>query len=107
MGDQTATPRLLTSAKSRRLYVMIASAPAAKWKSARRQGLVRRALARLSSTNREMILLKEIQGMSLEEIASILRIPLGTVKSRSSRARLELAHEILAIDRREGVMRGE
>lgn len=56
--------------------------------------IVRRALGRLSEPYREMILLKEIQGLPLEEIASMLQVPLGTVKSRSSRARLELARAV-------------
>ena len=41
-----------------------------------------------------MILLKEIQGLPLEEIAAMLGLPLGTVKSRSNRARLELARAV-------------
>ena len=53
--------------------------------------LVRRALSRLSEPYREMIVLKDIQGLQMEEIASMLGVPLGTVKSRSSRARIELA----------------
>jgi len=59
-----------------------------------RQRLVHRALDRLSAPYREMILLKEIQGLPLEEIASMLELPLGTVKSRSNRARLELARAV-------------
>jgi len=57
----------------------------------RRRAIVHRALEKLSQLNREIILLKEIQGLSLESIASICQAPLGTIKSRSSRARLELA----------------
>jgi RNA polymerase sigma-70 factor (ECF subfamily) len=75
--------------------------PAEQWRLAKRRGLLQRALQRLTPINRDMIVLKEIQGMSLEEIASLLRIPTGTVKSRSNRARLELAREVLALDRRE------
>jgi RNA polymerase sigma-70 factor (ECF subfamily) len=45
-----------------------------------------------------MILLKEIQGLNLKEIAELLGIPVGTVKSRANRARLELARAILALD---------
>ncbi|HXV76374.1 MAG TPA: sigma-70 family RNA polymerase sigma factor [Candidatus Polarisedimenticolaceae bacterium] len=59
--------------------------------------LLHRALAGMSEANREMILLREIQGLKLEEIASMLGLPLGTVKSRSSRARIELASRVRAI----------
>lgn len=65
---------------------------------ASRRRLFYRALQRLSSISREIILLKDIQGLRIEEIASMLHIPLGTVKSRSNRARLELARSVLAID---------
>ena len=56
-----------------------------------------RALQRLSDINREIIVLKDIQGLPLEEIAGLLELPLGTVKSRSSRARVELARAIVEI----------
>jgi len=59
--------------------------------SSSRQRLVHRALQKLSEINREIIVLKDIQGLPLEEISGLLDLPLGTVKSRSSRARLELA----------------
>ena len=62
-----------------------------------RRGLLYRALRRLTRLNREIILMKEIQGLSLEEIAAVLKIPLGTVKSRSHRARLELAGQLLTM----------
>lgn len=64
-----------------------------------KRGLFYRALTRLSELSREMILLKEIQGLSLEEVSSMLNVPLGTVKSRSHRARLELAESYLAVSR--------
>lgn len=57
--------------------------------------LVYRALGQMSDLSREMILLKDIQGLALEEIASMLNVPLGTVKSRSNRARIELAQRLL------------
>ena len=68
--------------------------------------LIHAALGRLSETNREMIILKEIQGLKLEEIASLLSLPLGTVKSRSNRARLELARAVLALDPAAGTTYG-
>ena len=52
------------------------------------------ALQRLSDINREAILLKDIQGLPLEEMADMLDLPLGTVKSRCSRARVELARVV-------------
>jgi RNA polymerase sigma-70 factor (ECF subfamily) len=63
-----------------------------------RRALVYRALGTLSEGNREMILLKDIQQMKLEEIAGLLAVPVGTVKSRSSRARLELARAVRRLD---------
>lgn len=63
-----------------------------------RRGLVYRALGLLSATNREMILLKEIQELKLAEIAQLLALPLGTVKSRSNRARVELAKAVRLLD---------
>lgn len=62
-----------------------------------RRRLLWRALDRLGASSREMILLKEIQGLPLEEIAAMLDLPLGTVKSRSHRARLELARAVVRL----------
>lgn len=64
--------------------------------SARKQ-LVHRGIQSLGELNREMILLKDIQGLSVEEIATLLGIPLGTVKSRCNRARLELARKLTGL----------
>ena len=62
-----------------------------------RKTMVHRALQELTDLNREIILLKEIQGLGLEEITAILEVPVGTVKSRSHRARLELAQKLVAV----------
>lgn len=48
------------------------------------------ALGRLSEKLRTVIVLKELEGLSYEEIAETLGISMGTVKSRLSRARTEL-----------------
>jgi RNA polymerase sigma-70 factor, ECF subfamily len=63
----------------------------------RKQDIIHLALQRLSRINREIVLLKEIQGLSLEAIAAMLHLPLGTVKSRSHRARIELAREVTVL----------
>ncbi len=56
--------------------------------------MVERALQELSDINREIILLKDMQGLALDEIARMLNLPVGTVKSRSSRARVELSRVV-------------
>lgn len=72
--------------------------PEQQWLNTSRQKLVHRALQRLSDINREIIVLKDIQGLPLEEIAGMLELPLGTVKSRSSRARVELARAVVDLE---------
>ena len=44
----------------------------------------------------EVVLLRDLQGWSLEETAASLELPVGTVKSRLHRARLELAAHVAA-----------
>jgi RNA polymerase sigma-70 factor (ECF subfamily) len=48
------------------------------------------ALQRLDGRYREVVVLSDMQGTSYEEIAATLDIPLGTVRSRLHRGRLEL-----------------
>jgi RNA polymerase sigma-70 factor (ECF subfamily) len=67
---------------------------AERWEDDARRRLLLRALDELSPINRELIILKEMQDLPLEEIAELLQVPLGTVKSRASRARLELARAL-------------
>ncbi len=49
---------------------------------------VNNALKQLKDDDREILLLKDVQGLAYEDIAEILQLPMGTVKSRISRARL-------------------
>lgn len=51
---------------------------------------VRAALEQLPVDFREVIVLREIEGMSYKEIAAVARIPIGTVMSRLARARERL-----------------
>jgi len=48
-------------------------------------------LNQLSPDVRMAVVLKEIQGKKYEEVADIMRLPIGTVKSRINRGRLQLA----------------
>ncbi len=53
--------------------------------------MVQAALTRVSPELREAVILRDLQDMDYKEIAQVLRIPEGTVKSRISRGRAELA----------------
>lgn len=72
--------------------------PQAVLEANEKRTLLRRAIARMSDINGEMIMLKEIQGLTQQEVADLLSIPLGTVKARTNRARVELARRILELD---------
>ena len=61
-----------------------------------RRERLRAALRRVSALSREILLLRDVQGLSVQEAASVLGVPSGTVKSRSNRARAELAEQMLA-----------
>ncbi len=53
--------------------------------------MVQEALARVSVELREAVILRDLQDLDYKEIAQVLGIPEGTVKSRISRGRAELA----------------
>ena len=51
---------------------------------------VRRAIEELPNDFREVIVLRELEGMSYKEIATVVGIPMGTVMSRLARGRERL-----------------
>jgi RNA polymerase sigma-70 factor (ECF subfamily) len=57
--------------------------------------LVREVLAELPLEYRELLVLRELEQLSYLEIASITKIPVGTVMSRLSRARKRLQQSFL------------
>lgn len=61
---------------------------------AERAAEVRRALDVLSEKHRVILLLREVEDMSYEQIAELLGLPLGTVESRLHRARAALAKKL-------------
>src|SRR6478736_1354268 len=58
---------------------------------------VRRALGRLSDEHRKILVLREIDDCDYDQIANILELPVGTVRSRLHRARLQLKEQLDAI----------
>jgi len=59
---------------------------------------IQQALAQLSPELREAVVLRDLEDMDYKDIAQILRIPEGTVKSRISRGRGELARLLQRIE---------
>ncbi len=66
-------------------------------------GQVLSALARLDESNRAVLVLRDIDGMDYQQIATVLAAPVGTVKSRLFRARLALRRELAATQETDGV----
>jgi RNA polymerase sigma-70 factor, ECF subfamily len=60
---------------------------------------LRDALAQLPAEFREVIVLREIQDLSYQEISDITAVPVGTVMSRLSRARQRLKRELVRADK--------
>lgn len=58
------------------------------------EGAVRAALASIDPEHRELIVLRDLEGLAYEEIAQITGLPDGTVKSRLHRARTALREAI-------------
>jgi RNA polymerase sigma factor (sigma-70 family) len=67
-----------------------AAGPEAIVETAQRYRLLEAALARLPADHREILLLREIEEMSYDDIAVVLNLNVGTVKSRIARARAAL-----------------
>ena len=63
---------------------------------------IRRALAQLPLNFRTVIILRDVQELSYEEISKIMKIPLGTVKSRVNRARLRMQEVLKGLDHNAG-----
>ncbi len=57
-------------------------------------GRVRQALEELPAEYREVLVLREIEGMSYKEIATVADIPVGTVMSRLARARGRMQRQL-------------
>lgn len=74
--------------------------PMARLESEERRELLQAALDRLSPDMREAVILRDFQDLDYDEIAQVLGVPQGTVKSRINRGRLELAR---VLKRMEGV----
>jgi RNA polymerase sigma-70 factor (ECF subfamily) len=73
------------------------ASPYEQARSRERAGRVQAALLQLSFDQRSVLVLREVEGLSCEEVAAALGIPDGTVKSRLSRAREALRQRLVGM----------
>jgi RNA polymerase sigma factor (sigma-70 family) len=76
--------------------------PMGSLESRERRELIQEGLNKLSPDLREAVILRDLQDMDYAEIARILGVPEGTVKSRINRGRLELARALKRIQSMRG-----
>jgi RNA polymerase sigma-70 factor (ECF subfamily) len=70
------------------------AAPPESAAAAEERGELHRALAALDEDRRVAVVLRDVEGLSYEEIAALLRVPIGTVRSRLARGREELSRRL-------------
>ena len=73
------------------------SDPSLPMERAERESAVQSALSLLSTEHRAVVVLKDLDGLRYEEIADVLHIPVGTVRSRLHRARSELRERLRGV----------
>jgi RNA polymerase sigma-70 factor (ECF subfamily) len=71
--------------------------PEARIEDDERARQVRQAIAGLGEEHRTVLILREIDGCCYETIAEMLDVPIGTVRSRLHRARLQLREELKGV----------
>lgn len=79
-----------------------ANRPGYAMEMAEQEKRVHDGLARLSAEHRSVLVLKDMEGMKYEEMAEILQVPVGTIRSRLHRARLDLRDILLNQESRAG-----
>ena len=76
---------------------LLPSSEPQSWEMARGREVdsaIREALGRLEPEAREVLLLREVEDLSYEDMADVLDVPVGTVRSRLHRARAELRRRL-------------
>lgn len=73
------------------------SRPGHALEQAEQERRIHAALSRLSPEHRAVLVMKDMEGQKYETMAEVLQVPIGTIRSRLHRARLEL-RELLEKD---------
>ena len=71
------------------------SNPAQTLEEKERQVIIQQALITLEASLRQAVVLRDAEGLSYEEISQVLELPLGTVKSRIHRGRVQLREKLM------------
>jgi RNA polymerase sigma-70 factor (ECF subfamily) len=66
------------------------SQPGHALEAAEQEQRIQRALNRLSPEHRAVLIMKDMEGQKYETMAEVLQVPIGTIRSRLHRARVEL-----------------
>ena len=77
------------------------SSPSHRMEQQERISLVHQALGQLSEEHRAILVLREMDGQCYETISEILDMPIGTVRSRLHRARMQLKQQIENLEKRD------
>jgi RNA polymerase sigma-70 factor (ECF subfamily) len=67
--------------------------------------LIARAMSHMPDRVRELLVLREVEGLSYRELADVMRLPMGTVMSRLSRARAAFRGAMTATLQQHGIPR--
>ena len=96
-GDQAAFGELVRQYQKRvfALAVRMCPTPEKAVEQKELRGQIEAGLQTLSPEHREVLILREIQQLSYDEIADVLSLDLGTVKSRINRGRRQLREFLL------------
>jgi RNA polymerase sigma-70 factor (ECF subfamily) len=72
--------------------------PGHAMETAEEERKVHDALRRLSPEHRAVLIMKDMEGQKYEDMAEVLEVPIGTIRSRLHRARLELRDILLRME---------
>lgn len=87
---------LLEDEERTRLFEDDAETPEEHLERQELDAAIQQGLEELPDDQRMVLVMSDIEGLSYEEIAQVMSVPLGTVKSRLSRARAKLRDYLLA-----------
>ncbi len=82
----------------------VPDADAALFEAPELDGVIRRELDRLPEEYREVVVLSDLQDLSYADVARVLEVPIGTVKSRLFRARRRLQESLVEYARDAGLL---